>query len=186
FAACPDPIDFRAFTVVNIYEDKNAYYLEGTHKRVPLPGHRDYRDIPNATMQDMNYYELALGTKSRSGQQWDIWEAVFSPVGTDGYPKRIFDKVTGDIDPSVAEYWRDNFYLDHAVKLTEDFMKSTANPPANAEVKYGIGAEHCWNGDPTQPNHISRLRYNTMYVPMILKHIEESAPPGADLTSWRY
>jgi len=217
FVACPDPIDFRAYTVVNIYEDKNAYFREGAHKRVPLPGLRDYRDLPTGTMEDMNYYELALGTKSRSGQQWDIWEAVFSPVGDDGYPRRLFDKVTGDIDPKVAEYWRehydlrhimqrewarlgpklhgkihlycgtlDNFYLNNAVKLTEEFLNSATNPPAEAEVKYGLDCEHCWNGDPLLPNHISRLRYNTMYVPMILEHIEKSAPAGADLKSWRY
>ena len=29
WAACPDPIDFRAYTVVDIYKDKNAYYLDG-------------------------------------------------------------------------------------------------------------------------------------------------------------
>jgi len=26
YAACPDPIDFRAYCLVNIYEDENAYY----------------------------------------------------------------------------------------------------------------------------------------------------------------
>jgi hypothetical protein len=216
FVACPDPIDFRAYTVINLYEDKNAYFIEGTHTRVPRPGHRDYRDLPTATMQQMNYYELALGTRSRSGQQFDIWEAVYSPVGDDGYPKRIFDKVTGEIDHSVAEYWRehydlrhimqrdwatlgpklrgkihlycgtlDNYYLNNAVKLTEEFLKSATNPSAEAEVKYGLDCEHCWNGDPTLPNAISRLRYNTMYVPEILKHITNSAPPGTDLESWR-
>ncbi len=217
FVACPDPIDFRAYTVVNIYEDKNVYFRQGAHKHVPLPGLRDYRGLPTGTMEDMNYYELAFGTKSRSGQQWDIWEAVFSPVSDDGYPRRLFDKVTGDIDPKVAEYWRehydlrhimqrewaklgpklrgkihlycgtlDNFYLNNAVKLAEGFLNSATNPPAEAEVKYGLDCEHCWNGDPLLPNHISRLRYNTMYVPMILEHIEKSAPAGADLKSWRY
>ena len=216
FVACPDPIDFRAYTVINLYEDKNAYFIEGPHTRVPRPGHRDYRDLPTATMQQMNYYELALGTKSRSGQQFDIWEAVYSPVGDDGYPKRIFDKVTGDIDHTVAEYWRehydlrhimerdwaalgpklrgklhlycgtlDNYYLNNAVKLTEEFLNRSTNPPAEAEVKYGLNCEHCWNGDPSLPNHLSRLRYNTMYVPMILEHIQSSAPKGADLKSWR-
>jgi hypothetical protein len=217
FVACPDPIDFRAYTVVNIYEDKNAYFIEGAHKRVPRPGMRDYRDLPTGTLQDLNYYELALGTKSRSGQQWDIWEAVFSPAGRDGYPKRIFDKVTGDIDHKVAEYWRehydlryimqrdwatlgpklrgkihlycgtlDNYYLNNAVKLAEEFLKNVTNPPAEAEVKYGLDCEHCWNGDPSLPNYITRMRYNTMYVPKILEHIENSAPAGADLKSWRY
>ncbi len=217
FAACPDPIDFRAYTVVDIYKDKNAYYLEGAHKRVPRPAKRDYLGHLSATMQDANDFELALGTRSRSGQQWDIWEAVYSPVGKDGYPQRIFDKETGAIDPKVAEHWRenydlrhilqrdwaklgpkvrgkihiycgdmDNFYLNNAVYLMEDFLKSAANPPAEAEVRYGDRAEHCWNGDPTQPNHISRLRYNTMYIDKILKRIEANHPPGADLTSWRY
>ena len=168
----------------------------------------------SATLQQLNDYELALGTKSRSGQQWDIWEAVFTPVGADGYPKRIVDKLSGDIDLAVAAYWRenydlrhilerdwamlgdkvrgkihlycgdmDNFYLNNAVYLMEDFLKKT---DYGGEVKYGDRAEHCWNGDPTQPNAISRLRYNTMYVPKILQRIEASAPAGADLKSWRY
>lgn len=217
FVSCPDPLDFRAYMVVNVYEDKNAYFIEGPHLRVPRPGARDNRDLPTETMQDANYYELALGTHSRSGEQFDAWEAVFSPVGADGYPKRIFDKVTGDIDHHVADYWRehydlryimqrdwatlgpklrgklhiycgtlDTFYLDHAVKLAEEFLKGTTNPPAEAEVKYGLGCEHCWNGDPTLPNSISRLHYNTNYVPAILEHITNSAPAGADLGSWRY
>ncbi len=29
FAACPDPIDFRAYTVPNIYKDANMYVLQG-------------------------------------------------------------------------------------------------------------------------------------------------------------
>jgi S-formylglutathione hydrolase FrmB len=214
FAACPDPIDFRAYTVVDIYKDKNAYYLEGPHTRVPRPGKRDYLGHVSGTLEQANSFELALGTKSRSGQQWDIWEAVYSPVGSDGYPKRIFDKQTGEIDRSVAEYWRehydlrhilqrdwktlgpklkgkihlycgdmDNYYLNNAVYLMEDFLKTT---DYGGEVKYGDRAEHCWNGDPTQPNAISRLRYHTLYVPKILEQIERTAPAGADLKGWRY
>ena len=42
WAACPDPIDFRAYTVVNIYEDKNAYYAGGAAgRRSPRPGIRN-------------------------------------------------------------------------------------------------------------------------------------------------
>ncbi|XFE76746.1 alpha/beta hydrolase-fold protein [Algoriphagus halophilus] len=33
FAACPDPIDFRAFTTINLYEDQNAYYQDGDFKK---------------------------------------------------------------------------------------------------------------------------------------------------------
>ena len=217
FGACPDPIDFRAYTVVDIYKDKNAFYVEGPHQRVPRPGMRNYLGHLSATLEQLNNYELALGSKGRSGQQWDIWQAVFSPQGGDGYPKPIFDKITGQIDAEVATYWRDhfdlryvlerdwaklgpklrgklhiycgdmdNYYLNNAVYRMEDFLKGAKSPPADAEVKYGDRYEHCWNGDPNLPNHISRLRYNTMYVPKILEQMEKTAPKGADLKSWRY
>ncbi|MCH8872619.1 hypothetical protein IH824_07590 [candidate division KSB1 bacterium] len=217
FAACPDPIDFRAYTIVNIYEHKNAYYLDSAFKRTPRPGHRNYLGEVSSTLEEMNYRELVLGTHSRSGQQWDIWEAVYSPVGDDGYPKRIWDKKTGEIDHNVAGYWRenydlgyilrrdwktlgprlkgkihiycgdmDNYYLNNAVYLVENFLKNTKNPFYDGEIDYGDRAEHCWNGDHTRPNATSRLRYHQMYVDKILKRMQISAPEGADLTSWRY
>jgi hypothetical protein len=72
----------------------------------------------------------------------------------------------------------------------EDFLKQTGTPghgvPYEGEVLYGPRAEHCWNGDPAQPNWYSRLHYNQMYVPRIMARIQSTAPPGADLTSWRY
>ena len=43
YAACPDPIDFRAYTVVDIYKDTNAYWADGPFMKVPRPGHRNYR-----------------------------------------------------------------------------------------------------------------------------------------------
>ncbi len=217
FAACPDPIDFRAFCLVDIYKDKNAYWYDSQFKKLPRPAHRNYLGQIQNTMQETNHYELALGTHSRSGQQWDIWEAVYSPQGEDGYPKRIFNKETGEIDKTVAEYWKenfdlryilerdwktlgpklegkihiycgdmDNYYLNNSVYLMEDFLKKTQNPFYKGEVDYGDRAEHCWNGDQTNPNYVSRLRYNTMYLPKILKRISESAPKGADTKSWKY
>jgi len=217
YAACPDPIDFNHYMTVNLYQDKNAYYREGPFRSTPRPGHRDYLGHVNAMVKDMNYRELALGTKSRSGDQWDIWEAVYSPVGKDGYPVRIFDKKTGVIDKKVAEYWKenfdlthiiqrdwnkigdklkgkihlyvgdmDNFYLNNAVYSAEDMLKKLKNPACGCEVDYGDRAEHCWNGDHTQPNYISRLRYHRMFIPKWSEEVKSRAPQGADLQSWRY
>jgi hypothetical protein len=217
WGACPDPIDFRAYMVVNIYEHKNAYRADSKWKQTPRPGKRNYLGELAATIEEMNYMELALGTKSRSGGQFDIWEAVYSPVGPDGYPKPIWNKLTGEIDPSVAAHWRenydlghilkrdwnklgpklagklhiyvgeaDNYFLNDAVYLVEEFLKSTKNPHYGGEVDYEPRAEHCWNGDHTRPNAISRLRYHQFYAPKIVARILKSAPPGADLTSWRY
>jgi hypothetical protein len=215
--ACPDPIDFRAFTLINLYQNQNAYYLDSKWKKTPRPGHRNWLGEVDATLEEMNHRELALGTKSRSGQQWDIWEAVYSPAGPDGYPKPIWNKVTGEIDSTVAAYWReqydlshilrrdwktlgpkvrgklkiyvgdmDNYYLNNAVYLVEDFLRTATDPPADAEVAYGDRAEHCWNGDPTRPNATSRLRYHQMFIPRIMHQIRRNHPAGADTVSWRY
>ena len=56
FAACPDPVDFRAFTNINLYSDKNAYVIAGAHKTVDQPGMRDYLGHTTATTRDLNYY----------------------------------------------------------------------------------------------------------------------------------
>ena len=216
YAACPDPIDFRAYTIVNIYEHRNAYYVDSQWKRTARPGTRNYLGELSDTVEEENHRELALGTHSRSGEQWDIWQAVFGPVGPDGYPAPIWDKLTGEIDHKVAESWKrydlryklesewktlgpklkgkihiyvgemDNGYLNDAVYLMEAFLKSTKNPYYDGEVDYGARAEHCWNGDHNQPNYVSRLRYHQMYIPLAVKRMEETAPPGADLKSWRY
>jgi enterochelin esterase-like enzyme len=116
YAACPDPIDFHHYMTVDLYNHKNAYYAEGPFRNTLRPGHRDYLGHVNAMVRDMNYRELALGTKSRSGDQWDIWEAVYSPVGKDGYPTPVFDKKTGVINKSVVAYWKENFDLTHIIQ----------------------------------------------------------------------
>ena len=43
----------------------------------------------------------------------------------------------------------DNYYLNNAVYLTEEFLEATKNPAYGGEVDYGDRAEHCWNGDHT-------------------------------------
>jgi hypothetical protein len=111
FAACPDPVDFRAYTNINLYADKNAFFIEGPHIKVAQPSTRDYLGHTFLTTQKANQYELALGSHARSGEQFDIWQAVYGPVGKDGYPQPIFNKETGEIDPAVAVYWKEHFDL---------------------------------------------------------------------------
>ncbi len=216
FVACPDPIDFRAYTVINLYADKNAYRLDGEALSVARPAYRNYLGEVFTTQRDSNSMELVQGDHGRSGGQYDIWQAVFSPVGKDGYPAPIFDKVSGQIDPAVAAYWRehydlshiiardwaslapklqgkihiyvgaaDSFYLNDAVYFAQERLEALS-PPWGGEIAYGARAEHCWNGDPRLPNALSRLHYDFQYLPKILDRIAATAPPGADLTSWRY
>ena len=106
--------------------------------------------------------------------QWDIWQAVFGPQGEDGYPAPIWDKKSGTIDHEVAEAWRamdlrlyleenwatlgpqlagrlhiyagddDNYFLNNGVQLMEEFLDSTTDPPAEADVQYGDNQGHGW------------------------------------------
>lgn len=216
WVACPDPIDFRHYMTVNIYSDKNAYFMPNRFKRTPRPAHRNWLGHIDTTLEENNLWEYTLGTRGRSGDQFDVWESVFSPVGDDGYPRRIWNRLTGEIDPITAAYWRDNYdlghilrrdwsklapklrgklrlyvgdmdnyYLNNAVYAVEEFLK-TAQPAADAVVDYGDRDEHCWNGDHTRANAYSRLRYPQMVLPWAVERMLATAPPGADVRSWRY
>lgn len=216
WASCPDPVDFRAYGVVDIYRDTNAYWSEGPWARVPRPASRDGQGRVQATLAGANRLEAALGSHGRSGLQWDIWQAVFGPVGADGYPRPIWDKLGGEIDPEVAAHWRE--HADLRAILARNWAElgpelrgklhvycgdmdnfyldgavrhlaaflAAADPPADAEVAFGDGDGHCWSGDPDAPNLVSRLTYQQRFLPRMAAHWLATAPPGADTTSWRY
>jgi hypothetical protein len=209
---CPDVVDFRAYVTTNIYEDKNAYWVETPYARVPRPSMRQADGMLLSTMEQMNRYELVQGTHGRSGEQFDIWEAVFSPVGEDGYPRRIFDKRTGEIDHETAKYWKehydlsaimqrdwktlgpklagklhfyvgeaDTFYLDRGVHLLKNFLESTTEPYYHGTFDFGMRKPHCYPGD-----YDAAVGFNQHYLPDMVKHMEQTAPAGADLKSWKY
>jgi hypothetical protein len=110
---CPDSVTFMDVEGVNIYEDENAFYKVHDWRKVPTANSR----MPNGqlvmTSQQRNYFELVNGTHGRSGEQLDIWSAVFGPLGRDGYFQPLFDKKTGVIDKDVAQYWKEHYDLLH-------------------------------------------------------------------------
>ena len=161
--------------------------------------------------------ELVFGTRGRSAEQWNVWQAEFGPVGPDGYPRPIWDPRTGAIDREVAAYWRehydlrhilerdwarlgpklvgklhfwagtrDNFYLDNGVRLLQAFMETTKDPHYVAEFHYGPHKPHCYFGDPDVSVTLDQLAYVPRTLNEIVRHMERTAPRGADLTSWKY
>jgi enterochelin esterase-like enzyme len=218
---CPDSVDFREYQMVDIYRNENAYWMDSEWKKVPRVDRREENGDLTATMEDANRYELVLGENARSGGQWDIWQAVYGPVGQDGYPQPIWNKRTGAIDREVADYWKENydlrailerrwktlgpklvgkihikvgdvdhFYLERAVRLLEAFLESTKEPGRGpyygGSVEYGDGHGHCYSGDPSVPTRIARLTIYQRHLPVMAEHILKTAPPGADVKSWRY
>lgn len=184
---CPDGIDFHKYQIVNIYEDENAYTMAAgwgeTNKAKGEWGVSIERpDVVSSdgnisfTMRQENLWENAVGPNNRSGGQWSIWEAVYSPVGSNGYPQNIWNPVTGEINKSVAEAWKeydlvntlkenwvdlgpkingelyistgtmDTFYLDKSVILLQEFLEEAKEPKPDITIEYGLYEPHCWIG----------------------------------------
>jgi hypothetical protein len=108
---CADPVDFHDVEQINVYEDSNAYYREIGGRRVPTPNTREVDGSIRMNSRQLNHFVLVNGTRGLSGEQLDVWSAVFGPLGDDGYFQPLFDKVTGEMNPEVADYWIDNYDL---------------------------------------------------------------------------
>jgi hypothetical protein len=116
----PDPIDFDHYGLVNAYRDTNAFAVSHQSGSLFSPVNRwfhaerymmrDNDGQPFLTMRDLSRFEDVLGSHGRSGEQLEIWEAVYGPVGADGYPVPLWDKRTGHINHDVATYMRDSGY----------------------------------------------------------------------------
>jgi hypothetical protein len=229
WAGAPSPIDFRAWRLVNLYTDNNAYYYSGLWGPVPRPsiGNRGPNDVLPAsrmedghvglTMEQDNHLELVIGDKGRGAGLWDGMQAVFGPMGEDGYPGQIWDKRTGAIDRKVADYWRehadlghilkrdwatigpklagkihlttgtsDQWYLSNAVRYVERVLEATKDPYYGGTVEYGTRFVHCYRGDPKSPLSVSSRTVYQRFMPQMAERMLKTAPPGADVKSWRY
>ncbi len=203
----PDPVDFRRYDLVNIYDDDNAFIEPGHEWLFPERYVMRRADgQPEVTVREFSQLEAALGSHGRSDQQLEAWESVFGPVGEDGYPKPLWNKRTGAIDHAVADYMRDhgydlrdylathwqsigpdlvgklhfyvgdmdNYYLNLAVYLFQDFLDSSENPHYAGSFEYGRPMQgHGW-----QPMS------NADLVRMMAKHIVQQA--CTDPTAWQY
>ncbi len=209
---CPDPVDFRYFQLVNIYQDENAYYSSSAWKKEPSrPWMRNVDDQVMATQEQASIFELVLGTKGRSGQQMDIFQAVFGPVGDDGYPRLLYDKPTGIIDGDVAAFWRENYDLSHIIE--RDW--ATLGPKLNGKLHIYIGDTDTFFLEEatmqlekflkraSNPSFVGTIEYGKRaphcwsgcapgqnptlcYLPVMAEHIRRTAPRDADLASWLY
>jgi hypothetical protein len=107
----PDPIDFRRYQLVDIYADTNAFVIPNTQfTTTERPFRRTTEGQVVWTLRQLSLFEEVLGTRGRSNYQLEGWEAIYGPLDADGYPKPLWNKITGTIDRSVATYMRDNGY----------------------------------------------------------------------------
>src|SRR5690606_28559590 len=102
WAASPDPVDFRAFFGTDIYTDRNFFTDE---KGAPRAFYRA-GGVVRCTNQEAAAMEEVMGPNLTSAKQLAAWQAAFGPINNAGDgPARLFDPVTGEIDPRVAQAW---------------------------------------------------------------------------------
>jgi hypothetical protein len=135
YVACPDPVDFHAYQNIDLYDDANAFVRKGDFGEVPIAGDRKPDGSIIAEAGAEFAYEYVLGTHGRSTEQWDIWQAVFSPAGADGYPAQVIDPLTGAIDKSVVAYWHDHYDL--AATMKRDW--ATLGPKLEGKLHFAVG-----------------------------------------------
>jgi hypothetical protein len=203
----PDPIDFTRYQHVNIYEDENAFTTRRGELIVERPFRRTVEGLPVWSLRQLSRFEDVLGSRGRSGFQLEAWEAVYGPTDAEGYPKPLWDKKTGRIDRTVANYMRENGY---------DLREYAQRNWATLGPKLA-GKLHFFTGDmddfylnlavyrfeefaksTTNPRSDARFTYGRPMkghswhawtwagmVREVADHIRRMAPPGEDVESWR-
>jgi hypothetical protein len=194
WAISPDPVDFRYHQIVNVYSDDNAYVTDREWVDTPRPSWRSTDGNTLVTMDEENHWELALGTRWRSGMQWAVWSAVYGPQAADGYPADIWDQATGVIDHAVAEQWKpmdlrlfivdnwgtlgpmltgrihdyggddDTYFLNNSSELLEAAMADLTDPPANADFQWVHNGGH--GASPYSTTELLTMMYDAMIADM--------------------
>lgn len=162
WSTAPDPVDFRDFQRINLYEPGANMFTDSAGASRPLARQGDRPLIYYKPFADM---EVVLG---RGGQLFSF-EAVFSPKDGNGQPRPLWNRVTGAVDPETARYWekydirlqlernwktlgpklkgkihvfmgdKDTFYLEGATKLLKE---SLAKLGSDAVVELFPGKDH--------------------------------------------
>jgi S-formylglutathione hydrolase FrmB len=127
WSSAPDPVDFRAFQKINIYDNDNAYYEEnGTQFMVAtVAGYFPWASAKMAYQMENAVYR---------GEQMRSFDAVFSQKGTDGLPAGICNAQTGAINPDVVTHWKK---YDIALNLKNDW--DVLKSELNGKVRISIG-----------------------------------------------
>jgi len=205
----PDPVDFRYYGLVNIYEDENAFTKPFGWLTLERPLMRDVHGQVIVTMRQMSQLEAVLGSRGRSGQQLDAWQAVYGPVGKDGYPAPLWDKLTGKINQEVARYMGERYDLrayleknwarigpslagkihvycgdmDHFY-LNEAVYELEEFLEKTTNPYYGGSFEH---GRPRQGHGWNPFGYGTGQLERAMADfIEQHSPASARPPTWRY
>ncbi len=98
WSTSPDPVDFRDFQRINLYAAGENMFRDREGKRRPIAR----KGVTPFLFYDrFSRMDDVIGW----GGQLGSFEAVFSPVGPDGEPRKLWDRSTGAVAPEAAKAW---------------------------------------------------------------------------------
>jgi len=190
YSLSPDSPSFRAFQLVNLYQDDNAFFSPSGMTR---PSARETNGDPIFSIADEIRMEAALGSNGNfvnSGQQWGSWNAVYGQPDADGNPIPVWDQETGAINAAVVDAWQpwdldtyvrenwssigsdlagklnfvmgdmDDYYLTNGLRILAETLNVMEAPAADAQFTWVPYHGHCDFG--TQIHYIDVLEDLTL------------------------
>jgi S-formylglutathione hydrolase FrmB len=128
WSTSPDPVDFRDFQRIDLYNPGSNMFVDSTGAKRPL-GRRGV--VPMLFYKPFSDMEVVMGR----GGQLGSFEAVFSPKGDDGKPVELWDRKTGAIRTDVAKAWEK-----YDIRLVLERNWQTLGPKLKGKI-------HVWMGD---------------------------------------
>ncbi len=98
WSTSPDPVDFRDFQRINLYQPGENMFVDRGGQPRPIARQGNQPVLFYKPFSDM---EVVMG----HGGQLGSFEAVFSPRDSGGRPMQLWDRKTGAINPTVARAW---------------------------------------------------------------------------------
>jgi Putative esterase len=111
WSTSPDPTDFHAFTGPDLVSTPQQNFFRAPDGHAwPLVR---MNNVDVELLQEYAKQEIVIGPM---GGQMASFEWVFSPRCPDGRPCKLFDRVTGEVNPEVAKYWEEHYDVAHLVQ----------------------------------------------------------------------
>jgi S-formylglutathione hydrolase FrmB len=198
-----DGVDFRRFQRINIYSDDNAFTKDGQEvpsmrdimDNVRYTVRREVQ-MENALGRGNSYV-----TSGEQWGGWNAVYGPHDK--RTGFPMPIWNPTTGKINHKTAQKWRiydlrdflashwskigpklqgklhiwigdnDNYYLNEAMHLMDDFLRTTQNPHSDAQIVFGMGQGHGWEAI----SQADRMRQMVARVGIVASGLRSASRP---------
>ena len=211
----PWPFSFQRYFGLDIYENDNAFIVKSTDiplwARNPsewLPVERYFTrsmsGIPLVSFRQVSQHDSVMAGMA-GGDPIGADDAILGPVGSNGYPRPLWSRTTGQIDREVADFWRE--HADLAYYAQTNWSK--IGPQLDGKLHFYVGdmdefyrnaGVHLFEEflqTTQQPHCAASFVYGTLdsghqpmgnaeLVRMMAEHIRKHAPKDAAMTWMSY